>query len=189
VATSRRCCNVRRQDIATTASVPRTGSPSTAPSSWPTTAVSQPTTTPQPSKPLLYGHRTRHDASTGAGFTRTAVSSAALFAISFTRIEIVLRTCKLLPPWPIKGGAAPQPQGTDTGQRTANVHTLSAFPTILALASITPSETWRPRLLSRPACCHPSTSTAVRAIQCPEHTSAGRTAPAGTRINQVSLVA
>jgi hypothetical protein len=24
-----------------------------------------------------------------------------------TRIEIVLRACKLLPPWPIKGGAAP----------------------------------------------------------------------------------
>jgi hypothetical protein len=27
----------------------------------------------------------------------------------------------------------------------------------------------------------------VQAIQCPEHTTAGRTAPAGTRINQVSL--
>jgi hypothetical protein len=27
----------------------------------------------------------------------------------------------------------------------------------------------------------------VQAIQCPEHTTAGRTAPAGTRINPVSI--
>jgi hypothetical protein len=53
-----------------------------------------------------------------------------------TRIEIVQRACKLLPPWPIKGGAAPQPQGTDMGRRTTATHT--AFPTILALASIKP---------------------------------------------------
>jgi hypothetical protein len=59
----------------------------------------------------------------------------------------------------------------------------------LALASITTSATWKPCLLSRLTCSHPSTSTTVQAIQCPEHTTAGRTAPAGTRINQVSLVA
>jgi hypothetical protein len=81
VVTSRRCWDVRGQDIATTATVPRTGFPSTAPSNWPTTAAGQPTTAPQPSKSLLYEHKTHHDASTGAGFTRTAVSSAALFAI------------------------------------------------------------------------------------------------------------
>jgi hypothetical protein len=58
---------------------------------------------------------------------------------SATRIEIVRRACKMLPPWPIKGGAAPQPQGRkNTGRRTAVTHTLSAFPTILALASIKP---------------------------------------------------
>jgi hypothetical protein len=43
--------------------------------------VSQPTATQPPSKLLLYEHRPHHDASTGAGFARTAVSSAALFAI------------------------------------------------------------------------------------------------------------
>jgi hypothetical protein len=59
----------------------------------------------------------------------------------------------------------------------------------LALASINTSGTWGPTLLSRLACSRPSTSTTVQAIQCPEHTTAGRTAPAGTRINQVSLVA
>jgi hypothetical protein len=36
-----------------------------------------------------------------------------------TRRKIVWHTCKLLPPWPIKGGEVPQPQGTrDDGQRS-----------------------------------------------------------------------
>jgi hypothetical protein len=83
---------------------------------------------------------------------------------TIARIKIVLCACKLHPPWPIKGGAGPQPQGTDTGRRTANALTLSAFPTILALASIITSGTWRPRLLSRLACSHPSTSTTVQVI-------------------------
>jgi hypothetical protein len=62
----------------------------------------------------------------------------------------VWHACKLLPPWPIKGGAVPQPQGT--GRRIAITYTLSAFTTILALASINTSGTWRPGLLSRHAC-------------------------------------
>jgi hypothetical protein len=81
VVTSRCFWDVRGQDIATTATVPRTGFPSTTPSNWPTTMAGQPTTAPQPSKPLLYEHRTPHDASTGAGLARTAFRSAALFAI------------------------------------------------------------------------------------------------------------
>jgi hypothetical protein len=59
----------------------------------------------------------------------------------------------------------------------------------LALALINTSGTWRPGLLSHLTSSHPSTSTIVQAIQCPEHTTAVRTAPAGTRINPVSLVA
>jgi hypothetical protein len=105
-----------------------------------------------------------------------------------TRREAMRHACKLLSPWPIKGGAVPQPRG-DTGQQIAIIDTLSTFPTILALASINTSGTWGPGLLSRLACSHPSTSTTVQAIQYPEHTTAGRTAPTGTRINQVSLVA
>jgi hypothetical protein len=37
-----------------------------------------------------------------------------------TRRKIVRHACKLLPPWPIKGGAAPQPHGKrrDDGQRS-----------------------------------------------------------------------
>jgi hypothetical protein len=57
------------------------GPSSTAPSNRPTTVAGQPTATPPPSKPPLYEHRTHHDASTGAGFARTSVGSAALFAI------------------------------------------------------------------------------------------------------------
>jgi hypothetical protein len=54
-----------------------------------------------------------------------------------THIEIVQRACKLLPPWPIKGGAAPSCRGQsrDVGQH----HSLALrLPTILALASIKP---------------------------------------------------
>jgi hypothetical protein len=68
---------------------------------------------------------------------------------AFTRRKTERHACKLLSPWPIKGGAVPQPQG---GGRLAITHTLSAFTTILALASITTSRTWRPALLSRLAC-------------------------------------
>jgi hypothetical protein len=104
-----------------------------------------------------------------------------------TRIEIVQCACKLLPPWPIKGGAAPELQGTVTGRRTASL-TRSPPSHDIGTRLNQPFWTWRPRLLSRLACRHPSMSTTVQVIQCPEHTTAGRTAPVGTRINQVSPV-
>jgi hypothetical protein len=80
VTTSRCCWSARGQDVATTATVPRMGPPLTAPSNRLAAALRRPTTTPPPSKPPLYEHRSRHDASTGAGFARTAVSSVALLA-------------------------------------------------------------------------------------------------------------
>jgi hypothetical protein len=49
--------------------------------------------------------------------------------------------------------------------------------------------TWRPGLLSLHACSPPLRAPRCDAIQCPEHTTTGRTAPDGTRINTVSLVA
>jgi hypothetical protein len=63
-----------------TASVPCTDPPLAAPSNRPAAAAEQPTTTPPTSKLLLYEHRTRQDAPTGAGFARMAVSSVALLA-------------------------------------------------------------------------------------------------------------
>jgi hypothetical protein len=56
------------------------GPPLTTPSNRPTAAAGRPTTTPPPSKPLLHEHRTHHDASTGARFTRTTISSVALLS-------------------------------------------------------------------------------------------------------------
>jgi hypothetical protein len=67
------------RDAVTPATVPRTGH-----CQRPPRALSEPlrsTTTPLPSKPLLFGHRTRHDAVTRARFARTAINSTALFAI------------------------------------------------------------------------------------------------------------
>jgi hypothetical protein len=96
----------------------------------------------------------------------------------------VRRTCKLLSHWPIKGGAVPQPQG---GSETNDMLTrLSPFTPILALASINTSGTWRTSLLSHLACSTPLQAPRCNAIQCLEHIPAGRTAPAGTRINLVS---
>jgi hypothetical protein len=110
VTTSRCCWSARGQDVATTATVPRTGPPSTAPSNRPAAAAGRPTTTPPPSKPLRYEYSTRRDA-TGAGFAsqlRCTTHHAS------TRREIVRHACKLLPPWPIKGEAVPQPRGHGT---------------------------------------------------------------------------
>jgi hypothetical protein len=63
----------------------------------------------------------------------------------------VRHACKLLSPWPIKGRAIPLQRGRRRG-RIENARMLSAFTTILALASINTSGTWRPGLLSRHAC-------------------------------------
>jgi hypothetical protein len=114
MATSRCCWSARGQDVAMTATVPRTGLPSMAPSKRPTTASRQPTTTPPPSKTLLHKHRTHHDAPIGEGFARTAVNSVALLTMLPHVREIVQHACKLLPPWPIKGGAVPRPRGHGT---------------------------------------------------------------------------
>jgi hypothetical protein len=78
-----------------------------------------------------------------------------------TRRRIVRHACKLLPPWSIKGEAVPQPQG---GRWIAITYMLSAFTTILALASINTSGTWRPGLLSHHACSPPLRAPRCRAI-------------------------
>jgi hypothetical protein len=43
-----------------------------------------------------------------------AVYSMALYAMPPHVARTVWNACKLPPPWPIKGGAAPQPQGGTT---------------------------------------------------------------------------
>jgi hypothetical protein len=185
VATSQRCWDVRGQDIATTATVPRTGPRQQHPRTGPprrqstnhyTTALEAAPVRAQDAPRHLYRSGIRQD---GRQLCSTVRHTS-------TRREIVRHACKLLPPWPIKGGAAPQPRGQGT---TDNNHSLAlCFLHDIGTRLNQTSGTWRPRLLSRLACSHPSTSTTVRAIRCPEHTTSGRTAPTGTKINQVSLV-
>jgi hypothetical protein len=119
VATSQHCWDVRGQDIATTAIVSRTDFPSTAPSSWPTMAAGQPTTAPQPSKLLLYKQRMHQDA---------PVPAPQHYSPYRYTYRISARACK--------EGQPPSRGTRDTGRQTATTHSLSAFSTILALASI-----------------------------------------------------
>jgi hypothetical protein len=62
-----------------------------------------------PSKMLLNVHRTRHDAPSEVRFSRTTVYSVALYTIPSHVARTVWHACKLLPPWPTKGEAVPQP--------------------------------------------------------------------------------
>jgi hypothetical protein len=93
--------------------VPRTASRQRHPriSTWADTERATPT--PPPSKPLLDGYRARHDVPPEARFARTAVYSTALCAIPPHVARSVWHAYKLPPPWPIKGGAVPRPQGGD----------------------------------------------------------------------------
>jgi hypothetical protein len=61
--------------------IPRTGPRGKPPRAGPRTTAGQPTTTPPPSKLLLFEHRTRHDTTTGTRFARTVVNSMALLAM------------------------------------------------------------------------------------------------------------
>jgi hypothetical protein len=58
-------------------------------------------------------------------------------------------------------------RGGQTSQTEDITHALPASLTILALASITPLGTWRPRLLSSLACSHPTTGTPVQSNTVP----------------------
>jgi hypothetical protein len=66
-----------------------------------------------PSKPFLDRYRARHDAPPEARIARTVVYSTTLYASLPHVARTVRHACKLPPPWPIKGGAVPRPQGDD----------------------------------------------------------------------------
>jgi hypothetical protein len=189
VATSRRYWDMRGQDIATTATVPRTGFPSTALElahhGGRSTNYYAATLEAAPVRAQYVPRRLN-----GSGIRQDGRQLRSTIRHSATRIEIVQRACKLLPPWPINGGGGSPPAAGDRHGMTGSSHFHALrLPHDIGTRLNQTSGTWRPCLLSRLACSHPSTSTTAQAIQCPEHTAAGRTAPAGTRINQVSLVA
>jgi hypothetical protein len=64
----------------------------------------------------------------------------ALLAIPLHVGKTVRHACKLPSPWPIKGGAIPQPQGQQT-ETIGILARLSPLTSILALASINTSGT------------------------------------------------
>jgi hypothetical protein len=102
-----------------------------------------------------YRYRARHDVLPEAGFTRTAVYSTTLYVMP-SHVDKTVRHAYKLPPRHIKGGAVPWPQKRG---RIALARTLSAFTTILALASIKKplgprGPTSSPASLVAPLCKH-----------------------------------
>jgi hypothetical protein len=151
-----RCCgNAGRQDTATPAVVPRTAPRQLHPRVSARVTTERKAPAPPPSKPLLDGHRARHDAPPEARFARTAVYSTALYAIPSHIARTVRHACKLPPPWHIKGGAVPWPQGDDRQHSHARFLPL---PRYWHLASIKPQgpggPTSSPASLVAPLCKH-----------------------------------
>jgi hypothetical protein len=109
------CAGTGWQDAATPAVVRPTDSCQPHPRVGVRTTTLRRTSTLPPSKPLLGGHRARHDAPPEARFARTVVHSVVLCTIPPHVARTVRHACKLPPPWPIKGGASPLPQGDDRG--------------------------------------------------------------------------
>jgi hypothetical protein len=164
VTTSRCCWSVRGQDVATTATVPRTGPPSRAPSNRPTDGG---WTTNHYAATLEAAPVRAQDAPRRPGRGRICQDGCQLRGTTrhaSTHREIVRHACKLLPPLAYKRRGSPPATG-DTGRQTAITHTLSAFSTILPLASINTSGTWRPGLLSHHACSPPLRAPQCEAIQ------------------------
>jgi hypothetical protein len=117
VTTSRRCWGARGQDVATTATVSRTGPVNGTLESvhyggqstnrYTVTLEAAPVRA-QDAPRRLNRSRIHQD---GHQLRGTASHTSTLR-------EIVRHACKLLPPWPIKGGAVPQPRGQDDGQQS-----------------------------------------------------------------------
>jgi hypothetical protein len=112
--------STRGRDAATPATAPCTDRCQRLPRARSKTPWS--TTTPLPSKPPLFGHRTRHD-----GNIRQ--DGRQLFSIvrhTATRKKIVWHACKSHSPWPIKGRRSPpHRRGSDNGQQSLTRSPLS----------------------------------------------------------------
>jgi hypothetical protein len=129
----RRCGSTGRQDAAMLAVVRLTASRQLHPRVSVRTTTKQEISTSPPSKPPLDGHRECHDAPPEARFSRTAVYSMISCAIPPHVVSTARHACKLPPLGLSKEGAIPLPRWDDSSKHT---HTLTAFTTILALASI-----------------------------------------------------
>jgi hypothetical protein len=147
--------STRERDAATPVAVPRTDHRQQLPRARLRTP--RPTTTPSPSKPPLFKYGTRHNDKTGARTARTAANSPTLYAIP----PHVAKQCDM----PVNHLFLVYKRKVI--RLAARERTHAPSPTILALASITPLGTWRPRLLSRLACSRPTTGTPVQSNTVP----------------------
>jgi hypothetical protein len=122
VATSQRYWDVRGQDIATTTTVPRTGPRQRHPRTCPPRRQS----TNRYTAALEAAFVRAQDAPrrlNRSGIRQYGRQLRSIVRHTSTRREIVQHACKLLVPWPIKGGAAPQPRGHGTTDNNLS-HTL-----------------------------------------------------------------
>jgi hypothetical protein len=113
VETSQRCWDVRGQDITTMATVPRTDPHQRHPQTGPPRRQS----TNRYTAALEAAPVRAQDAPrrlNRSGIRQDGRQLRSIVRHTSTCREIVRRACKLLPPWPIKGGAAPQPRGHGT---------------------------------------------------------------------------
>jgi hypothetical protein len=151
----RRCGSTGRQDAATPVAVCLMASRQLHPRVSVRTMTKREIPTPPPSKLLLGRYRAYHDAPPEARFVRTAVYSTTLCAIPLHAIRIVWHACKLPPLAYKRRGQSPCRKGDDGSEHT---YTLTAFTTILALASIQPQEPGgsasSPASLVAPLCKH-----------------------------------
>jgi hypothetical protein len=148
----------------------------------------RPTTTPSPSKPPLFQYGTFHDDKTVARTARTTANSAALHAI----LPHVAKQCGMLvihPSLVYKRKVTPLAAGDMRGHRETSERLSSTLPRYWhppqSLHQGLGGHASSPALLI----AAPLQAPRCKAIQCLEHTTAGRTVPAGTRIKPVSLVA
>jgi hypothetical protein len=113
VATSQHCWDVWGQDIATTATVPRTDPRQWHPRAGPPRRQSTNRYTANlEAIPIRAQDAPRR--LNRSGIRQDGCQLRSTVRHTSTRREIVRHACKLLFPWPIKGGAAPQPRGHET---------------------------------------------------------------------------
>jgi hypothetical protein len=111
LATSQRCWDVWGQDIATTATVPRTDPRQWHPRADPPRRQSTNRYTANlEAVPIRAQDAPRR--LNRSGIRQDGCQLRSTVCHTSTRREIVRHACKLLLPWPIKGGAAPPAAGT-----------------------------------------------------------------------------
>jgi hypothetical protein len=171
--------SARGRDAATPATVPCTDRRQQLPRARLRTP--RPMTTHSPSKPPLFKYGTRHDDKTGARAARTAANSPALHTIP----PHVAKQCGMPVNHPLLGlqkeGDPPRCGDIAHGHRKNNTSRTHSFSHDIGTRSLRLGLGGHTSSLASLVAA-PLQAPRCKAIQCLEHTTAGRTDPAGTRI-------